>query len=119
MEKAAVDHYGSRTGELAARYEPADVSEMHRLLVGHLPARSRVSEMGSGAGRDDAPGFSPPALMRQSAKLEEPNLKWIEAEHQLAVVLGIFLSCLVGAIHLLYKAVCSLSRRRWKRWASG
>ena len=54
MDSVTLDCYNTQAATYAARYEAADLSSLHRLLLRHLPARCRVLELGCGSGRDAA-----------------------------------------------------------------
>ncbi len=54
MDKRTAEHYDTHAAELGARYESADMSVTHEILLRHLPAGSRVLELGCGSGRDAA-----------------------------------------------------------------
>ena len=54
MDKATVDIYSNKAGELAGRYESSDMSAIHHLLLRHLPAKACVLEIGCGSGRESA-----------------------------------------------------------------
>lgn len=54
MDDGTIRHYERDASALAARYESADMSETHALLVRHPPPKGRVLEVGCGSGRDAA-----------------------------------------------------------------
>lgn len=54
MDSVTVDCYNTQAATYAARYEAADMSTLHRLLLRHLPDRCRILELGCGSGRDAA-----------------------------------------------------------------
>ena len=54
MDSVTLDCYNTQAATYAARYEAADLSSLHRLLLRHLPERCRVLELGCGSGRDAA-----------------------------------------------------------------
>ena len=54
MDSVTVDSYNTQASAYADRYEAADMSALHRLLLRHLPERCRVLEIGCGSGRDAA-----------------------------------------------------------------
>ena len=54
MDSVTLDCYNTQAATYADRYEAADMSALHRLLLRHLPERCRVLEIGCGSGRDAA-----------------------------------------------------------------
>jgi SAM-dependent methyltransferase len=54
MDTVTVDCYNTQASTYADRYEAADMSAMHQLLLRYLPPRCRVLEIGCGSGRDAA-----------------------------------------------------------------
>ena len=55
VDPTTVSFYDRKASELADRYETADMSHMHHLLLRHLPDKgSTVLEVGCGTGRDAA-----------------------------------------------------------------
>jgi len=52
MDRKTIRHYDSKAAELVARYESADMSDTHRILLRHLPEGARLLEVGCGSGRD-------------------------------------------------------------------
>lgn len=52
MDAQTVKAYDARAVDFAARHGAADVSELQRILLKHLPAGARVLEIGCGCGRD-------------------------------------------------------------------
>ena len=54
MDSVTLDCYNTQAATYADRYEAADMSALHRLLLRHLPAGCRVLEIGCGSGRDAA-----------------------------------------------------------------
>jgi SAM-dependent methyltransferase len=54
MDSVTLNCYNTQAATYADRYEAADMSALHRLLLRHLPARCRILELGCGSGRDAA-----------------------------------------------------------------
>jgi 2-polyprenyl-3-methyl-5-hydroxy-6-metoxy-1,4-benzoquinol methylase len=54
VDTATVQLYDASAKDLASRYESADMSATHALLLRHLPKQGRVLEVGCGSGRDAA-----------------------------------------------------------------
>jgi SAM-dependent methyltransferase len=55
MDAKTVSHYDNHAGEASARYESADMSRLHAMLLRHLPQKgASVLELGCGSGRDAA-----------------------------------------------------------------
>ena len=54
MDTVTVDCYNTQASTYADRYEAADMSALHQLLLRYLPPRCRVLEIGCGSGRDAA-----------------------------------------------------------------
>ena len=54
MDATTIHHYDRQAVELCQRYETADMSSLHRLLLRYLPEHGTVLEIGSGSGRDAA-----------------------------------------------------------------
>ena len=53
MDGKTVSHYDIHAREASARYESADMSRLHAMLLRHLPPRgASVLELGCGSGRD-------------------------------------------------------------------
>jgi len=47
-----VDYYNTNVTNLVARYDNADMSQLHQLLLKHIPKNSTVLDIGFGSGRD-------------------------------------------------------------------
>jgi len=54
MDPSTIHHYDVNAAEFVTRYESADMSIVHRILLRHLPEKGRVLEIGCGSGRDAA-----------------------------------------------------------------
>lgn len=52
MDKPTVDFYNSQAGQVASRYDKAQVDSLHALLRRWIPLGSQVLEIGCGSGRD-------------------------------------------------------------------
>lgn len=74
MDPETIQAYDAQATTLAARYDAAEVSAFHRLLLAHLAPGSRVMEVGCGSGRDAAflagSGFRVVATDASAAMLE-------------------------------------------------
>jgi SAM-dependent methyltransferase len=55
MDERTVSHYDAYAREMSSRYETADMSQLHTMLLRYLPQRrASVLELGCGSGRDAA-----------------------------------------------------------------
>ena len=54
MDRSTFRYYQHNAGELARRYETAEVSGLHRRLLETFPAGSKLLEIGCGSGREAA-----------------------------------------------------------------
>jgi len=80
MDGKTVSHYDTHAREASARYESADMSRLHAMLLRHLPPKgASVLELGCGSGRDaaflQANGFdvtavdASPGMIAEAARL--------------------------------------------------
>ncbi len=80
MDAETVSHYDTHAREASARYESADMSRLHAVLLRHLPPKgASVLELGCGSGRDaaflQANGFdvtavdASPGMVAEAARL--------------------------------------------------
>jgi SAM-dependent methyltransferase len=83
MDARTVKAYELDARSLSARYESADMSRTHRVLLRHLPKGGRILEVGCGSGRDAAfllaQGFNITAIdasggMIRAARAAHPDL---------------------------------------------
>ncbi|MFO7748581.1 MAG: class I SAM-dependent methyltransferase [Desulfobacteraceae bacterium] len=54
MDNSTIEYYTTHWHALVPRYESADVSDLHRLLLSGFSPGSRILELGCGSGRDAA-----------------------------------------------------------------
>jgi SAM-dependent methyltransferase len=54
MDHVTIQFYDDHAASIGTRYESADVTALHRLLLRYLPEDGRVLEIGCGSGRDAA-----------------------------------------------------------------
>lgn len=52
MSSQTQQFYENNSHDLIKRYDSADMSELHQLLVKHIPLNSKVIDIGFGSGRD-------------------------------------------------------------------
>lgn len=52
MSSQTQQFYEKNSRDLIARYDSADMSALHQLLVKHIPPKSKVIDIGFGSGRD-------------------------------------------------------------------
>lgn len=78
MDEKTVSRYDTHARETSARYEAADVSRLHVMLLRHLPPRgASVLELGCGSGRDaaflEANGYDVAAVDASSGMIAEAS----------------------------------------------
>ncbi|MBM4148954.1 MAG: class I SAM-dependent methyltransferase [Lentisphaerae bacterium] len=87
MDATTLATYEREASRLTGRYETADMSATHRLLLKHLPAAASVLEIGSGSGRDAAfllrQGFDVTATDASPAMVAEAKAKHPELDDRL------------------------------------
>lgn len=52
MSSQTQQFYENHSHDLIARYDSADMSELHQLLAKHIPSKSKIIDIGFGSGRD-------------------------------------------------------------------
>ena len=52
MTSSTIDYYDSHADKLVARYDSADMSEMHKTFDKYIPTEQNVLDLGFGSGRD-------------------------------------------------------------------
>ena len=79
-----VDYYNTNVENLVARYDNADMSQLHQLLLKYIPKNSTVLDIGFGSGRDldflqsysyDIWGMDPSTKFVENAKNRFPTKK--------------------------------------------
>jgi len=77
-----VDYYNTNVTNLVARYDNADMSQLHQLLLKYIPKNSTVLDIGFGSGRDldflqnngyDIWGIDPSTKFLENAKNRFPT----------------------------------------------
>ncbi len=87
---STIDFYNTNSGALTKRYDNADMSSLHQLLLKYIPQNGSVLDIGFGSGRDlqflyennyDVWGIDPSTKFTTNAKQKFPNLEeqFIEA----------------------------------------
>ena len=76
MDEKTVSRYDTHARETSARYESADMSRLHAMLLRHLPPKgASVLELGCGSGRDaaflQASGFDVTAVDASPGMIDE------------------------------------------------
>jgi len=84
MDPSTIQYYNDSAPDVAARYEAADMDNLHHILLEHLPTGARVLEIGCGSGRDAAfllaQGYDVTAVdasraMLAAARVQHPLLR--------------------------------------------
>ncbi len=79
-----VDYYNKNVTKLVDRYDNADMSQLHQLLLKYIPANSTILDIGFGSGRDldflqscgyDIWGMDPSEKFIENAKKRFPNIQ--------------------------------------------